>query len=84
MKLFSTMASLHLFIVAMTGKSLLGLGWHIRNKILTAKFSTNIIGIINSVKLFSAFYLRHNDLVSNLYTGLFLNKACRNLNVMVT
>ena len=84
MKLFSTMASLHLFIVAMPGKSLLGLGWHIHNQILTAKFSTNVIGIRNSVKLFSAFYLRHNDLVSKFYTLLFLNKACRNLNVMLT
>ena len=40
-----------------------------RNKILTAKFLKQVIGITNSV-FFSKFYRRHFDLVSNFYTEL--------------
>ena len=36
------------------------------------------------LKAFSKFYRHHFDLVSKFNTGLCLNKACQNLNFMVT
>ena len=57
-----------------------------RNKILTAKFLKQVIGITKSVKLFlssiDATMTWYQNLIRD--SNLFLNKACRNLNFMVT
>ena len=54
------------------------------NKSLTANSYNKGIGIINFGKFLFKFYRIHFELVSKYNTGYFCNKACRNLNYLVT